>query len=143
MRHLISKSLVVTAVSTVVGATLLLAPATAQAATPTDDPAPGTPTSVLVLTVAYDRNTGEAHSLICDPTGGDHPKAQAACDEITAANGDFDNLPGDPDNYACPMIDLPVTASVAGSWQGSEVEWRHTYTNDCWMHKDTGSVFDF
>jgi hypothetical protein len=121
-------------------AALALAPTVAQAAT---HPHPTGRVSVLSLTVSSAVAAPKTHMLSCDPPGGDHPQAKAACDQITTARGNFDRLPGDARGYMCPMIELPVTAIAAGTWLGAAVNWTHTYPNACWMKKATGAVFGF
>ncbi|HWE90515.1 MAG TPA: SSI family serine proteinase inhibitor [Pseudonocardiaceae bacterium] len=131
-------------IAVALGAALALAPAVAQAETPTaTHPHPPGRASVLSLTVSSTFAAPKTHLLACDPVGGDHPNAKAACDQITTARGDFDRLPGDARGYMCPMIEMPVTAVAAGTWAGAPVHWTHTYPNACWMRKATGAVFDF
>ncbi|MFC0437044.1 SSI family serine proteinase inhibitor [Kutzneria buriramensis] len=87
----------------------------------------------------------QARLLRCDPVGGDHPHAQAACRDIAVAAGDFDRLPGDPVKGVCGAgLDLydPVTVTAAGEWDGTIVEYRKTFTSECKLRLATGLVFD-
>lgn len=149
----------ITLTAAAIGAALILVPTVAQAATqsaalpaphPVPAPAPHPPishpisrTSTLVLTVSSGLAATKSHTLSCGPTGGDHPQAKVACAQLTLAHGDFSHLPGDSGGYMCPMIEIPVTATAAGTWQGAPVRWSHSYPNACWMHKATGAVFNF
>jgi hypothetical protein len=56
------------------------------------------------------RVVGQA-TLTCVPTGGTHPDAQAACDDLIHANGDIANIPP-ARGVACPTFVLPVTAGA-------------------------------
>src|SRR5687767_11691044 len=53
-------------------------------------------------------------TLTCNPDGGDHPSADAACAEIEAAQGDFEALPGEP-TALCTFIYEPVTVTATGT----------------------------
>jgi hypothetical protein len=98
------------------------------------------------LTLAY----GEAAmpperttSLACAPPRGDHPNAVAVCRDLTAAEGNFTALPGQPAGQMCTMIYSPVTVTATGRWNDRPVWFRHTYGSDCELRQQTGQVFDF
>jgi hypothetical protein len=147
----------ITLTAAAIGAALILVPTVAQAATqsaalPAPAPAPASQpptshpisrTSTLVLTVSSGLGAPKSHTLSCDPTGGDHPQAKVACAQLTLARGDFSHLPGDSAGYMCPMIEIPVTATAGGTWQGTPIQWSRSYPNPCWMHKATGAIFNF
>ncbi|WP_329561815.1 SSI family serine proteinase inhibitor [Kitasatospora sp. NBC_01266] len=97
----------------------------------------------LRLTIRAD-TTGASRvvELLCDPTRGDHPRAQEACDAIAAANGDLDQLHGTP-GVLCDDLYQPVTADAAGFWQGQRVNWQHHFANPCGLHTRTDPVFHF
>ncbi|MFE5463003.1 SSI family serine proteinase inhibitor [Nocardia sp. NPDC056564] len=106
-----------------------------------DDDA-GSPKTKLTLTVtpAAPGSAPTQVTLTCEPTGGDHPKAEAACAALAAAGGDFDKLPGDP-TTACIQVFEPVDASVTGTWQGKQVDWRKAFGNKCELSARTTPVF--
>ncbi|MEU9700144.1 SSI family serine proteinase inhibitor [Streptomyces sp. NPDC047981] len=101
------------------------------------------PATRILLTVTSDA-TGdiEAALLGCRPTGGTHPEAEAACEELRAAGGDFDQLPVTPDAI-CPMVYDPVTATAEGTYDNEPVTWKKTYANACLLSVETGKVFAF
>lgn len=79
-------------------------------------------------------------TLTCNPDGGDHPAADAACAEIEAANGDFTALPGEPGRI-CTFEYDPVTVTATGTWRGQQVNYQETFPNTCVLISETGSVF--
>jgi len=85
------------------------------------------------LTIVYDEGRGGAVTtwkLTCDPIGGDHPDAEAACEALTqnAASA----LPAVPADRVCTQnIGGPQTASVTGRWNDADVESRFTLVNGC------------
>ncbi|MPZ81996.1 MAG: serine protease [Actinophytocola sp.] len=101
------------------------------------------PRSTLILRLATPDGASSTVRLECDPAGGSHPNAKPACDEVSVAGGDFDELPGTPQLTACTMEYRPVVASVRGRWEGMRVRWTHEYSNSCTLRVDTGVVFAF
>jgi Subtilisin inhibitor-like len=101
------------------------------------------PVHALTLTVTSPIGDSKSVELTCEPAGGTHPNANRACAEILAAQGDFDALPGDPDQVACTMEYRPTTAAVEGTWDGEHIVWQREFSNDCTLHSATGAVFRF
>ncbi|WP_035803306.1 subtilase-type protease inhibitor [Kitasatospora mediocidica] len=103
--------------------------------------------NALVLTVSgavpQDASIGErAVTLSCRPTpSGDHPDATAACGILIGVQGDFGDLP--TAHSFCPDLYLPVLATAQGVWDGRNVSYRKTFTNECDLLRATGQVFDF
>ncbi len=96
----------------------------------------------MFLTVSGSENTWIRGVLLhCDPPGGSHPAAEAACADLAAAGGDFDALPGDP--HRCTKEYDPVTATATGTYNGRPVAWHRTFPNACVMDGITGPVFRF
>jgi hypothetical protein len=95
------------------------------------------------LTVSYSAETGPAKSvkLACDPPGGSHPNAAAACAVLTAAGGDPSAI--EPAHHACFLVYAPVTAAVKGIWHGRAVGWQSTYGNSCEMKRALGVLMAF
>jgi Subtilisin inhibitor-like len=82
-------------------------------------------------------------TLDCEPTGGTHPNADAACKDLIAANGDISHIPpfqlgGCGGNYD------PATAAAVGYWRGRLINYVKTFSNPCVATIETGGhVFRF
>lgn len=87
-----------------------------------------------------DQSAARVLTLTCDPDGGDHPSADAACAEIEAADGDLSALPGEP-SLLCTFEYNPVTVTATGTWRGRTVNFEQTFPNTCDLIRATGSVF--
>ncbi len=111
----------------------LMAPAAAEAAAPASG-------ARLVLTVRAPHTTLHA-VLTCEPVGGNHPDAAAACTAIADAKGDLKALKAD--DAMCTMEYAPATATATGRWHGRSVHYRHKFGNACELHTATGVVFKF
>ncbi len=117
-------------------AALLLAAAT-LAACGGDDTNSGTTTEPTTsLTVTLDQGAGSdltTWTLTCNPTGGDHPQAQDACDWLaTAASLDPNPLEPVPADVACTEIyGGDQTATVEGTLDGEPVAIEFDRTNGC------------
>jgi Subtilisin inhibitor-like len=81
-------------------------------------------------------------TLTCDPTGGTHPKAAQACADLKKV-GDFAHLPTLATPRACYMIYAPVSVTATGHLGQALVQFQATYSNDCVLADQTGSVFAF
>ncbi|MFG2626479.1 SSI family serine proteinase inhibitor [Streptomyces sp. NPDC048473] len=121
-------------------ALLTLTAAVPAAAVQSEDPVPD---RGLLLTVSGSENTWiRGVALFCPPApDAHHPHAAAACAAIEEAEGDLDDLPGDP--HLCVMEYDPVTVSATGKWDGRPVAWEKTFPNACVMDVVTGPVFRF
>lgn len=97
----------------------------------------------LVLHTVAGDSPEHTVTLRCDPPGGSHPRAAAACDDVNRAGGDLAQMPKGSNPRACFMIYAPVTATAQGSWHGQPVHFTKKYPNTCVMRDKTGSVFDF
>jgi hypothetical protein len=95
------------------------------------------------LAVSYMAAAGFADEvkLECDPAGGGHPHAAAACAELAAVGGDPERI--EPAHTACMMIYQPITAQVLGEWRGTPIWWQHRYGNSCEMKRALGVLVDF
>ena len=69
-------------------------------------------------------------TLTCDPAGGDHPNAEAACAKLAEAGAQiFEPVPAD---QACTMIfGGPQTATITGTFQGENVDASFSRANGC------------
>jgi subtilisin inhibitor-like len=128
------------AVGLVIGLAVLVSGAgVAAAEEPVPRPPVREPTFLWLLTSATNGSVRFAN-LTCDPSGGSHPQADAACADLAAARGDFGKLPGDG-GRACPDVYAPVTAAAFGVWRGTPVTYGARYGNACEMSVTTGPVF--
>ncbi|WP_119726442.1 SSI family serine proteinase inhibitor [Thermomonospora amylolytica] len=102
-----------------------------------EDPAGAPPASVspaprTELTVEVRDRPGMpavTWTLTCDPAGGTHPRPQAACQALAAADRPFEPVPEDA---ACTQIHGgDQTARVTGTWRGDRVDARFTRLNGC------------
>jgi hypothetical protein len=99
--------------------------------------------SSLTLSI-FHQTTGvsESVTLTCEPTGGDHPDAAEACDDLIAAGGEISNIP--PTNSNCLAVHIPVTARAFGFWQGRFISYSEDFTNEGCARVGTGGhVFNF
>ncbi|WP_433869949.1 SSI family serine proteinase inhibitor [Saccharopolyspora sp. CA-218241] len=81
--------------------------------------------------------------LTCDPAGGTHPKAEAACTDLAGVRGDLTALAESRPAKMCPLIYQPVTVTAQGTWRGKPVSFEQTFSNDCVATSSTGEVFAF
>lgn len=86
--------------------------------------------SRLTVTVVDDVGaTPRTWTLTCDPPGGDHPRAAAACAAVDAAPAPFAPTPAD---VACTQVyGGPQTATVTGTWRGAAVNASYKRTDGC------------
>ncbi|MFI7614889.1 SSI family serine proteinase inhibitor [Nonomuraea terrae] len=105
-------------------------------------PALAAPPPKVQVKVIYAVKGGETKSvwLHCGPTGGDHPRAQAACRLLEKAKGQ----PGElnlKSAAACKKELKPHAAAVVGRWNGQVLKWGKVYANGCQMRAATGALF--
>jgi hypothetical protein len=86
-------------------------------------PRPSAPAAKVSLTVVVTPTPGatpKRWTLRCDPTGGTHPDAKAACRQLLAAKNAFAPIPR---GIMCPMIVAgPQRATISGTFFGQHVE---------------------
>lgn len=103
------------------------------APTPSDEPAaPGTPLAadLTVVVDATGKGATTTSTLTCEPVGGDHPDAAAACAAIAA--GGLAAFDPTPMGVACTeQWGGPQTATVTGTVGGETVNARFSRTNGC------------
>ncbi|GAA3392412.1 SSI family serine proteinase inhibitor [Streptomyces roseoviridis] len=102
--------------------------------------APKPPTR-LHLTVTDSAGVEKDVFLGCRPNGGNHPKADLACDALHDSAGDFDKLKGEL--RSCTQQYDPVTAKAEGTFNDTPVSWTKTFGNACEMEAATAPVFVF
>ncbi|GAA4017608.1 protease inhibitor [Allokutzneria multivorans] len=100
--------------------------------------------SVLALSVVDEHRGTPARrvTLRCDPTGGNHPFAAAACPQLAEVDGNFTRLNVGP-HPQCTKEYAPRTVSASGFWRGRPVSHRAAYANSCLALAATGSIFRF
>jgi hypothetical protein len=107
-------------------------------------PPPGAervPSSTIVLTTSTGDAGVRSVDLHCEPSGGSHPNAQQACDELLRSDGDVQAV--QDSDALCTFEYRPVHVTAVGSWHGQRRNFDHVYANACVMRVDTGSVFQF
>jgi hypothetical protein len=96
----------------------------------------------LAVQAVQGHDNASVATLRCDPPGGSHSNAAAACDALAAAGGDFNKLTGRP-GTVCPDLFDPVTARARGEYRGAPVDFERTYPNRCDLDRQTAPVFQF
>jgi hypothetical protein len=82
-------------------------------------PAPAAKVSLTVVVKASPGASPKRWTLRCDPAGGTHPDAQAACRQLLAAKHPFAPIPR---GIMCPMIAAgPQRATISGTFFGQHV----------------------
>jgi subtilisin inhibitor-like len=120
-----------TAVAAVIGGVAVLAAACgSQAAASQRSQSAKKTASSLVISVAAARGaTPHRWTLSCDPAGGTHPDAQAACAALASAKHPFAPVAA---GIMCPMIASgPQTATITGTWHGQKVSARYSRADGC------------
>ena len=99
---------------------------------PTDDALSGS-ASAGQLVVEQDQGDGSAPqrwTLECGSTvSGDHPRAEAACEHLSAIENPFAPLP--TDLLCAEVYGGPQTAHITGTWKGQPVDLRVSRRNGC------------
>jgi hypothetical protein len=98
--------------------------------------------SLTLWITPHDGGPVTAVSLTCEPTGGTHPDASAACEDLIAAKGDIPSIP--PSGIICLPYEDRVTVGAYGTWDGRSVSYSREFTNDgCANIATGGHVFNF
>lgn len=95
-------------------------------------PGPSGPLGPVDLTVVVDDGAGGSttSTLTCEPTGGDLPNAQQACEQLAAA-GAAAFAPVPADTMCTQVYGGPQTATVTGTAGGAPVEATFSRVNGC------------
>jgi len=98
--------------------------------------APASSAASTSLTIKYTPSNGVAPttwSLTCDPVGGTHPNAKAACAALAAQQkAGKDPFAAVPKGQMCTMIFAgPQVSTVTGTWQGKPVNTTFDRKNGC------------
>ena len=90
------------------------------------------PPAKVLLNVVVTPSPGakpEHWTLRCEPTGGSHPDAEAACRQLLKAKNPFGPIPR---GIMCPMIAAgPAQASVTGTYFGRHVTGTFSQGSGC------------
>lgn len=88
------------------------------------------PSSRLTITVQESADAaGRTWTLTCDPAGGDHPDAEAACRALDKANDPF--APVGSGMMCTEQYGGPQTARIEGEWNGRTVNASYERTDGC------------
>jgi hypothetical protein len=88
------------------------------------------PATELVVTVDPGDGVPDEWSLTCDPPGGTHPDPEAACAAL--ADLDPDVMAAVPGDQMCTQqFGGPQTATIAGRWDGTDVDASFSRENGC------------
>ncbi|TDB91720.1 hypothetical protein E1264_01045 [Actinomadura sp. KC216] len=102
----------------------------------------GLPTELKLSVVLQKEGKPRYATLTCDPVGGTHKNAAAACAELALAGGDIAKVP--PQRAGCLQVWIPVDAAATGYWKGAPIKpFSKTITNDGCARIYYGHVFDF
>lgn len=86
----------------------------------------------MTITVVTDEGAApNVLDLRCDPVGGDHPNAEAACAALVEAGGEvaFEPTPGD--QVCTEIFGGPQTATITGTYRGADVDATFSRENGC------------
>ena len=102
--------------------------------------APAAKVSLTVVVKASPGATPKRWTLRCDPTGGTHPDAKAACHQLLAAKNPFTPIPR---GIMCPMIAAgPQRATISGIFFGEHVASNFSQTGcEATKWSELGDVF--
>lgn len=97
---------------------------------PAGEPPRATGSDLTITVVPADGAPSRVMTLTCDPPGGDHPNAAAACARLTQTDGGvFEPVPA---GRACTEIyGGPQTATVTGTYEGRDLDASFSRENGC------------
>jgi hypothetical protein len=88
-------------------------------------------TSLVVEHVPDEGAEPQRWTLTCDPVGGDHPQAVAACRALDAQQDPFAPVPADA--ICTEQYGGPQTATVRGTYRGQPVDLELSRVNGCYI----------
>ncbi len=94
--------------------------------------APSTPSTGLTVVINDGAGQETTWRLTCDPGGGDHPDAEAAC-RILQAHARLALPPVRQDAVCTEIYGGPQKATVSGTWRGEPVTASFSRTDGCEM----------
>ncbi|WP_103940231.1 SSI family serine proteinase inhibitor [Thermomonospora echinospora] len=90
---------------------------------------PAAQTRLTVEVRPSPQGTPKTWTLTCDPPGGTHPRAAAACQALAKAKDPFKPVPKDA--ICTEIYGGDQVATVTGTWRGTPVNARFTRLNGC------------
>jgi hypothetical protein len=103
------------------------------AAAPSATLSPAARTHLTVEVRPSPKEPPKTWTLTCDPAGGTHPKAAAACQALAKAEDPFKPVPKDA--ICTEIYGGPQVATVTGTWRGTPVNARFTRQNGCEINR--------
>jgi ABC-type transport system substrate-binding protein len=126
--------------STFAAAALLAVASTPASATASPASDPG-----AVITLSWNApqasNQWFTTTITCDPAGGGEDwylDAEAACADLTVANGDFNALPGRGLNCTGTGQYWAIRTTATGTWHGTPVNYDETHLDWCYARRKLG-----
>jgi len=94
---------------------------------------PSAQATALTVSVVTKGASQSPVTLTCDPPGGSHSQAQAACAELDklAQSGKDPFVAVSPDLVCAEIMGGPETATVTGTWRGVPVDAALRQTDSC------------
>ncbi|HEY5822405.1 MAG TPA: SSI family serine proteinase inhibitor [Propionibacteriaceae bacterium] len=106
------------------------APSPGATVTPSDSPSQAAADTELTIVSVDGSGASTTWLLSCDPAGGDHPDAAAACAALDKFGAQA--LPPVPKDQMCTQIyGGSETATVTGRWRGANVMSTFSRNNGC------------
>jgi hypothetical protein len=98
-------------------------------AAPSATLSPSAQTKLTVEVRPSPKSPPKTWTLTCDPPGGTHPQAAAACQALAKAGDPFKPVPKDA--ICTEIYGGPQVATVTGTWRGAPVNAKFTRLNGC------------
>ncbi|MBE1532502.1 SSI family serine proteinase inhibitor [Actinomadura algeriensis] len=93
------------------------------------------PEEILTIKVkASAEAPAKTWTLTCDPPGGSHPKAAAACAALAAKQDPFKPVTS---KICTKIYGGPATATVQGTWRGQKIDTEFSREDGCRLHRWT------
>jgi hypothetical protein len=98
-----------------------------------------TPKAELKVVVGVKGGQTKGVYLNCNPDGGTHANAHAACNLLRKVGGDPAKLNVSP-KATCGKEIVPHAVVIVGKWHGKTVKWGKIYSNACVMKAAGGAL---
>ena len=85
--------------------------------------------ALTITVVAHPQAQPVTWTLTCDPPGGDHPDAEAACAVLDTVPTPFAPVPAG--TMCAQVYGGPETATITGTWRGERVDASYRRTDGC------------